>query len=260
MSAPVSVLPGAPPIRGNGETTGETAGETAATERRRSVGGVARRVVGWALVVVLVVLGVLYVLPTRFGGTTSYTVVAGKSMNPTYQTGDLLIGRPRANYEVGDIVIYSVPADQPGAGSGVVHRIVGGDGESGWVLQGDNNDEVDFWRPLDGDIRSGVALHVPKVGYVLHYAASPLLLAVLGGLVVGWVLWPRDDEPHHGRDGEPDAGDDTVIDLRDTVIDLRDDPIIDLRSPGSEPISSPEPTPTRRLVVRFVLRSPQEIT
>lgn len=148
----------------------------------------------------LVAAGLFLAWPVQFGGRVNYTIVAGHSMEPTYRLGDLLVGRARSQYKVGDSIVYEVPADQPGAGHRVVHRIVGGDGVNGWVTRGDNNDTADFWRPRNRDVVSATMWRIPKFGYAVLYASSPLTYALIGSVVIGWILWPRDDEDETGSD------------------------------------------------------------
>ena len=129
------------------------------------------------------------VWPQQYGGVTTVTVVSGQSMEPTYHSGDLLLTR-RHTYQVGEVVVYEVPADQPGAGHRVVHRLIGGDGRTGWRTQGDNNSTPDIWTPRDSDVIGCVFLHVPKVGLLIMQLRNPLTWAVVGALVVGRILWP----------------------------------------------------------------------
>ena len=63
-------------------------------------------------------------LPVALGGNTTYTIVAGRSMEPALESGDLVITRRQASYEVGDVIVYEIPAGDPGAGVKVIHRIV----------------------------------------------------------------------------------------------------------------------------------------
>lgn len=149
----------------------------------------------WVLLAVVAFVG----WPTQLGGDTGYTVVSGHSMEPTYHTGDLVITRRQATYEVGDVVVYRVPQGEPGAGMFVVHRITGGDATSGFTIQGDNNPSEDIWTPQLRDINGAATIWVPHGGTVLLQTHNPLLWALVGALYVGAILW-RDDE----SDAEPD--------------------------------------------------------
>jgi signal peptidase I len=129
--------------------------------------------------------------PASLGGKTSYSIVSGHSMNPTYHTGDLVVLRAQRTYRVGQIVVYRVPAGEPASGQYVVHRIVGGSNVTGFVTRGDNNSSVDIWTPHNIDIQGAAIVLLPKAGWVLRQGRDPLLYALLGGLYCGRLLWPR---------------------------------------------------------------------
>ena len=59
-------------------------------------------------------------------------------MQPTLYEGDLAVVRQQSSYEEGDIVAFRVPEGEDGEGAIIIHRIVGGDAENGFILQGDN--------------------------------------------------------------------------------------------------------------------------
>jgi len=73
-------------------------------------------------------------------------------MLPTYNTGDLIIAHSQSTYSVGDIAAYRVPKGEIGAGSVVIHRIVGGDPVHGFTFKGDNNSAPDPWHPKQADM------------------------------------------------------------------------------------------------------------
>ncbi len=148
-----------------------------------------RRWAGWGLLALVAATAVLG-WPKSVGGQTSYSIVSGHSMNPTYHTGDLVVLQPKSSYKNGDIVVYKVPAGEPASGMFVVHRIVGGDNVHGYITRGDNNPSVDIWTPHDIDIQGAAVLLVPQAGWVLRQGRDPLVYAVLGGLYCGKLLWP----------------------------------------------------------------------
>lgn len=127
-------------------------------------------------------------LPVQWGGHASFIVVRGDSMLPTYVNGDLVIVRESDNYRIGDVVAYRVPEFDLGAGTVILHRIVDDRGDGGFVLKGDNNDDLDTWQPGKDDTVGRAAMSVPRLGRVLAFMRSPGLLASLGFSVTFAVL------------------------------------------------------------------------
>lgn len=142
------------------------------------------------LALTLAILGAWFILlrPTALGGPTSYLFVSGTSMLPTLETGDLVIAQSATTYEVGDVVAYHVPEGQPGAGALVIHRIVGG-AANAFLIQGDNREQPDDWRPASDDIVGRLWLRIPGAGTAIAFIKQPGVLAPLAaGLAVTFVL------------------------------------------------------------------------
>lgn len=160
------------------------------------------RVGSLGLVVAIVAFWVAILRPVSLGGPTGYTIVSGRSMEPTLRNGDLVVTFRQGSYAVGDVVVYEIPASEPGAGVQVIHRVVGGSEVAGFVVQGDNKDGVDPWRPQVGDVVGEVRLTMPRAGLVLLFLRTPLGFAILAGLTtlfVALTLIPRSDEEQRGR-------------------------------------------------------------
>ncbi len=126
----------------------------------------------------LVVLACLwfYFAPTRVGGSTTYVVTDGVSMEPRFHAGDLALVRSRSHYAVGEIVAYNSKEFH----TIVLHRIIALHGTH-YVFKGDNNNFVDFERPTASQLIGSLWLHVPGAGARLHSLRSPLLIAILIG-------------------------------------------------------------------------------
>jgi len=105
-------------------------------------------------------------------------------MEPRYHTGDLVLVRRHESYHVGEVIAYRVPKGDPMAGAQVIHRIIGGDGRRGFVVQGDNRTQPDVWRPRAGDIVGAKTLRIPNAIVVLQYLRSPIFLALLAACFV----------------------------------------------------------------------------
>ena len=174
--------------------------------------GLPRRLLGAATSLVWI-LGALtvgwFLWPSSLGGCTTLTIVSGHSMEPTYYTGDLVVSRC-GPVEIGDVVVYNPPNV---GGARVIHRIIDGDA-SGWIVQGDNNDFLDPWKPTEENILGSAVLHLPQVGKFAAILLSPLTWISLMMVALAVVVWPgrKLEEPAEPEDGEPDEGepDDTA--------------------------------------------------
>ena len=139
--------------------------------------------------------------PTNLGGCTTLTIVSGHSMEPTYYTGDLVLSRC-GTPEVGDIVVYR-PAELDGPR--IIHRIIGGDGEAGWDIQGDNNPVMDPFNPVNDEVLGIAALRIPSVGRAVTGLSDPYIWLSLCVLALALVAWPN------RPDADEDAADDDVL-------------------------------------------------
>ena len=144
----------------------------------------ALKVIGTSAVLALVVLAWVSFGPRQLGGSVSYVMTHGISMEPRVQEGDLVIVREAETYRRGDVVAYeSAALRRP-----VMHRIVNED-ENGYITKGDNNDWLDIDRPTDADVIGKEWIHIPKAGKLLAFFAVPrnaaALAAVAGLLLFG---------------------------------------------------------------------------
>jgi signal peptidase I len=116
--------------------------------------------------------------PTLVGGPAAYVVVSGHSMDGTYETGDLIITRQQSSYEVGDIVTFTLDN-----GGQVIHRIIGGNGTRGYVMQGDNNPNPDPWRPSDEEIVGKSWVRLAGKAYWLELPREPWFAGSVAGIL-----------------------------------------------------------------------------
>lgn len=161
-----------------------------------------RRTTAWAACLLVVLAWAAWLRPVGLGGPATLIRVSGASMEPTLTDGDLVLVHRAEHYEVGEVVAFRVPEGR------VIHRIVGGDGRDGYVLQGDNRDEVDQWRPRHGDVIGREVLRVPGAGRALPALNSlPGRLLMLG--LAAWLLLRGEDRPDRprGRRGAPGGAD-----------------------------------------------------
>ena len=130
----------------------------------------------------------LLLRPTWLGGPASYLTVTGISMEPTLQSGDLVIARQADTYAPGEIVAFRVPAGEPGAGDLVIHRIVGGSANDGFITQGDNKPRPDPWRPTGNDVVGSPWFVIPGAGPVMQWLRTPAVFAAIAAGIVVFVI------------------------------------------------------------------------
>jgi signal peptidase I len=130
----------------------------------------------------LIVLGSVWFwfAPAGLGGSASYVVTDGVSMQPRFHTGDLAIVRSQSAYHVGEIVAYHNHMLH----TIVLHRIIGRAG-SRYIFKGDNNHFVDFEHPAANQLIGALWLHIPGAGADLQSLRSP---ALTGALVAAGTL------------------------------------------------------------------------
>lgn len=210
--------------------------------------GLPRRLLGlaWSAVWIVATLVVGWFLwPSSLGGCTTLTIVSGHSMEPTYHTGDLVVSRC-GPVEVGDVVVYNPPDT---GDARVIHRIVGGNAEDGWVIQGDNNDFLDPWTPTDERILGSAVLHLPRVGTIAGVLLNPLTWVSVFVIAAAIFIWPgkkTEGEPE-GEGGADGAAGDPVRradpaaphDATSQAAGPEDQPAAE---PTAEPTTDAEPT------------------
>jgi signal peptidase I len=143
-----------------------------------SVGTVA----GYILAAILVTFSVL----SSTGYVKARVVLTG-SMQPTINPGDIVITAPvtRVEPKIDDVAAYQARRFD-GAPVGVfTHRIIDGDGESGWILKGDNNPTPDIQKPKNNDILGVVIFVIPWLGNLLSKQVLFTVIPLIAGM---WFL------------------------------------------------------------------------
>ncbi len=126
--------------------------------------------------VVLALLGVWFVTlaPTVFKGPAGYIEVSGHSMDGTYETGDLILTHKQDTLRRRATSSRSRSAYGDGMGQ-VIHRIVGGNGTTGYTTQGDNNPDPDPWHPTDADVVGKAWHRFEGKAWIIHLPQRPLV-------------------------------------------------------------------------------------
>ena len=126
----------------------------------------------------------MFLRPVAMGGPANYIIIAGKSMEPTYHTGDFVFALKRASYDVGDVVSFRVKDNI------VIHRIIDGNAVEGFTIQGDNKAYPDIWHPTGDQILGSTLLHIPDFGEYLTKLRQPYIFAGVVGVLYGIVFIP----------------------------------------------------------------------
>lgn len=166
---------------------------------RRSVS--VRSIAGWLLFAVVVAAWMAYLRPIGLGGPANYVTVSGESMEPTMFDGDFVITRQQDDYQVGDVLVYKIEEGEVGAGGLVIHRIIGGSMEEGFVTQGDNRDKPDLWYPTGDEIVGEVWLEIPEAGKYLPLLRSPFVIAGFAALLAFVYVMSFDGKQAGGENG-----------------------------------------------------------
>ena len=132
-------------------------------------------------IITLVILAVaLFIagsfLPTK--DTYTFRVVESGSMEPSIQTGSVVVTIPRDNYAVGDVVTFKSPTSS----TPTTHRLVGvadTGSEATYTTKGDANEDADYQTTSESDILGRVFLVIPYAGYVSAFAQTKAGIVIL---------------------------------------------------------------------------------
>jgi signal peptidase I len=122
-----------------------------------------------------------WMAPPRLGGQTTIVTVDGTSMLPGLTDSDVVIVRPTADYQVGDVVAYRSAMMH----RIVLHRIVAIDGDR-FSFKGDNNSFTDPERPNRTALVGKQWITAPGAARIVGVLRLPI---VLGLLAAGAVLY-----------------------------------------------------------------------
>jgi signal peptidase I len=117
--------------------------------------------------------------PLELGGSTSYAVVYGTSMEPHLHRGDLVVLRRRPAYRPGEVVGYRSHELH----RNVLHRIVSAK-NGRFAFKGDNNAFLDPEQPTASQLFGQEWIVVPHAGALLERLRTPRDAAIAAGLAV----------------------------------------------------------------------------
>jgi signal peptidase I len=129
-----------------------------------------------AAILAMAAIGAWIIMTERL----TYVATHGTSMNPVYYEGDLVFVAKADSYHVGQIAAYH--GESPG--QRVLHRIIGGNDSTGFVMKGDNSQSIDPLTPTADEMIGHAVLHVPNGGIWLQPLLGPSGLGMLSFLVM----------------------------------------------------------------------------
>jgi signal peptidase I len=138
------------------------------------------KVAAWSLIAFLLSFSLLNV-----SGLIKSQIVLTGSMSPAINPGDMVISTTpdKKAPKIGDVVVYSGKRLDGTKVASFAHRIISGDGQTGFTVKGDNNPNADTQRPVVSEIEGVVLLTIPFVGQLLNPQVFVLLL------LVGFGIW-----------------------------------------------------------------------
>lgn len=164
---------------------------------------------------VLLAVAAFFSLPYMQGfGALDVKIVKSGSMEPSINTGGVVMIREIDSYTVGDVITFtSAGADIP-----TTHRIIGTevspDGGTYFVTKGDANEERDVELVSEENIIGKVLVDVPYVGFILDFARQPLGFALLIGVPAFIIILDELEKiwkAFRNRKRDGDSDDDTDI-------------------------------------------------
>ena len=182
------------------------------------------RAAAYAVAVLLVVAGAVFLLNSRVGGIQIYDVYPTPSMQPTLEVGDLVVVVPIQynSIHLGDVIVFARP-DSSGACTSeiIVHRVVNITRE-GLITQGDNRgtnpvpDEgppANEWPPVPASCVKGVVVvALPYLGKISEAFPPPLNYILVGAIIL--LIFMAEF-----MSGRKDEGEEVEVRDKTTVID-----------------------------------------
>jgi signal peptidase I len=118
----------------------------------------------------------VFFAPTKLGGSTTYSITAGISMQPLLYKNDFAIVRAQSSYHVGEVVLYqSQVLHRP-----VLHRIILIQ-DGNYFFKGDNNHFVDPGYATRSELIGALWIHIPELGAQINWFGRPSHAALLAG-------------------------------------------------------------------------------
>lgn len=142
----------------------------------------------YIFIAAIAALGLLLVVALfPLEGNIQIKIVKSGSMEPTIHTGSIVVVKPMASYQKGDIVTFGPDTKKE---IPITHRIIevrGTGAQMRFLTKGDANEDKDMKEIASREIIGKVLFSVPYLGYVIDFARKPLgffLLIIVPACIV----------------------------------------------------------------------------
>lgn len=138
------------------------------------------KILSYILGTVVAIIALLLIASTfPIKGNYQLLIVQSGSMEPAIKTGSIVIVKPMAEYQVGDIITFGSVSKTK---IPTTHRVVDISWQNGkptYVTKGDANEGEDAQKVLARQVIGKVFFSIPFLGYALSVAKKPAGFAVL---------------------------------------------------------------------------------
>ncbi|MDO8486273.1 MAG: signal peptidase I [Candidatus Staskawiczbacteria bacterium] len=146
---------------------------------------------GIFLVIMIVIAAIVVISAFPVKGNIQIKVVLSGSMEPSIKTGSVILIKPVASYNIGDVITFDSNFREPnGARIPVTHRVVEVKKENSvisYLTKGDANEDPDNSTISYKSVIGKVLFSVPYLGYVVETAKKPygfLALIMIPALII----------------------------------------------------------------------------
>jgi len=154
-----------------------------------------KKILSIVAIIVFILLLLFYVVLPTMQGSMHILIVLSGSMNPKINPGDVVVSTYTNPEEIkiNDVITFT-SADNPK--NCVTHRVINITNENGTIsfqTKGDANEDPDQRIVQTSELIGKVVIVIPYLGYVPHFAKSPLgfitLIIIPGVLIIIGEIW-----------------------------------------------------------------------
>lgn len=142
---------------------------------------------GFIFVAIFIIAGLVALSTLKIPGNYKVLVVQSGSMEPKIKLRGLVIIKPFKDYQKGDVITISKPADPK---TSVTHRIIDiktKNKKTFYITKGDANKTADTEERLKENVLGKVIFTVPYLGYLVSFAKTKeglLILVIIPTVII----------------------------------------------------------------------------